>query len=165
MGNIIVYADGACKGNPGPGGYGAVIVYPNDCKKEVSAGFAKTTNSRMELMAVQMALQSIWSSSQLRTGNNITVISDSKYVVDSVKKRWIWKWAANGWVNSTGKPVANVDLWKSIALLIGRFDDFGVFVSFEWIRGHGDNEHHRTCDKLASNAATCQSCFCEREVL
>jgi ribonuclease HI len=166
MERIVAYVDGACKGNPGPGGYGAIVVYPKS-KKEMSAGFEDTTNSRMELMAVQTVLGLFYYllNSEDVKKYDITIISDSRYVVDSFTKGWLEKWATNGWVRSDGSLVANKDLWQNILMMLREVRKAGFIIRFEWIRGHGSNEHHKACDKLASTAATCQSCFCEREIL
>lgn len=135
---LIIYTDGAARGNPGPGGYGVVLMYGNH-RKELSAGYRKTTNNRMELMAVIRALEAL-------TKNDlpIHIYTDSKYVVDSVQKGWLNNWLATNFKG--GKK--NKDLWIEYAKLAKRFS-----IKFNWVKGHADNPHNNRCDELATAAA------------
>lgn len=136
-----IYTDGACKGNPGPGGWGAIIVV--DGKEiELCGGETSTTNNRMELIAVIEAL------SYLTSPCNITLTSDSKYVIDAIEKGWLANWKNNGWQKADKTPVANVELWKQLLLLLDKHN-----VSFVWIKGHAGHKYNERCDKLASNKA------------
>ncbi|MCL2708815.1 MAG: ribonuclease HI [Defluviitaleaceae bacterium] len=141
-----VYADGACLGNPGPGGYGSVLLFSDGSgrvyRKELSGGFAGTTNNRMEIVSVVAALDA------LREPCGVTVYSDSRYVVDSVEKGWLERWAKNGWAKSDKEPVLNRDLWQKLIPLIKKHD-----VEFVWIKGHGGNAENERCDFLARKAA------------
>jgi ribonuclease HI len=138
---IIIYTDGACSGNPGPGGYGAVLLC-NGQRKELSEGFKDTTNNRMEMMAVIRALQA------LKAECRVTVYSDSKYLVDSVEKGWAIKWRVNGWRRSNKERALNVDLWQTLLQLIDKHD-----VKFKWVKGHAENEENERCDFLAVQAS------------
>ena len=134
---ITVYTDGAAKGNPGPGGYGTVMKF-GDKRKEFSEGFRRTTNNRMELLAVIVALE------KLKTNKYpITIYSDSKYVVEAVEKGWIWNWQKKGF-----KDKANVDLWKRFIPLYKQYK-----VSFKWVKGHAGIPENERCDQLAVAAA------------
>ena len=134
---ITIYTDGASRGNPGPGGYGTILIYKQH-RKELSEGFRKTTNNRMELLAVIRGLQALKGS-----GHKVTIYSDSKYVVDSVEKGWIWNWQKKGF---TGKK--NSDLWKVFIPLYNKHD-----VNFVWVKGHDGNPLNERCDELAVVAA------------
>jgi ribonuclease HI len=134
---ISVYTDGAAKGNPGPGGYG-IILQSGPHYKELSAGFRLTTNNRMELLSVIVALESLKA-----PGCSVTVYSDSKYVVDSVEKRWIDGWVRRGWKN-----VKNPDLWKHFLEASANHS-----VRFKWIRGHNGHPMNERCDFLAVAAS------------
>ena len=139
---IKIYTDGSSRGNPGPGGYGIVLLY-KDNRKELSQGYNLTTNNRMELLAVIKALEAL--------NNNkidITIYSDSKYVVESVERGWIWNWEK---VNFKKKQ--NSDLWKKFIPLYKKFK-----VKFEWVNGHSGNIENERCDELANTAQ-------ERELL
>lgn len=142
---IEIYTDGACANNPGEGGYGIVMRYRdlkgNIHKKELSKGFKLTTNNRMELLAVIDALE------QLKKPCKIKLYSDSKYVIDSINKKWLEGWVKNDWKNSTKKPVKNVDLWKKFLEVKTPHT-----IEFIWVKGHNDNEFNERCDKLAVNA-------------
>ncbi len=134
---ITIYTDGASSGNPGPGGYGTVLLYKQH-RKELSEGFRLTTNNRMELLAVIRGLQAI-----KRTGHSVTIYSDSKYVVDAVEKGWLWNWEKK---NFKGKK--NPDLWKEFMVVFRRHK-----VSFKWVKGHDGNPLNERCDQLAVEAA------------
>src|SRR5690606_3009883 len=134
---IIIYTDGAAKGNPGKGGYGTILIYKNH-RKELSEGFRLTTNNRMELLAVIKGLE------ELKVeGIPVTIYSDSKYVVDSVTKGWIWSWQKKGF-----KDKKNVDLWKRYIPLHLKYKP-----RVEWVRGHAGNVENERCDRLAVAAA------------
>ena len=137
--DVIIYTDGSSRGNPGPGGYGIVM---EDCKtgfvKQYSQGFRKTTNNRMELLAVIEALKKL-----KKNGLKITVFTDSKYVVDSVEKKWVFKWKSIGFKNKK-----NVDLWLEF-LKLQELNN----ISFKWIKGHNNHPQNEICDKLAFNAS------------
>ncbi len=134
---VTVYTDGACSGNPGPGGYCAILVYEGR-EKCVSGGEANTTNNRMELMAVIAAL------SALKEPCEVDIVSDSKYVVDAIEKGWLRSWMAKGWKKADRKPVLNVDLWQRLAELLSRHR-----VGFTWIRGHAGHPYNERCDAIA----------------
>ena len=139
---IMIYTDGACLGNPGPGGFGAVI----DCngeRREISGGRKLTTNNRMELLAVIAALE------LLEEPSIVSLVTDSRYVHDAIEKRWLASWIKKGWVNSERKPVKNQDLWQRMIPLIARHK-----VKFNWVRGHTGHPENERCDVLARNAAT-----------
>jgi len=134
---ITIYTDGAAKGNPGPGGFGTVLLY-NQHRKELSEGFRLTTNNRMELLAVIRGLE------ELKVqGIPVTIYSDSKYVVDSVEKGWIWSWQKKGF-----KDRKNVDLWKKYILLHMKYKP-----KFIWVKGHAGNSMNELCDQLAVAAS------------
>jgi len=135
---VIIYTDGASRGNPGPGGYGAILQY-GERMKELSAGYRKTTNNRMELMAVIAALEAL-----KKDGLSITIFSDSLYVVKAVSEGWLKKWLQTGF--SGGKK--NKDLWTRYAQLASRHN-----IKFKWVKGHADNAFNNRCDALATNAA------------
>ncbi|MCG3120171.1 MAG: Ribonuclease HI [bacterium] len=133
---VIIYTDGASQGNPGPGGYGVVLLH-GDLRKELSAGYRRTTNNRMELMGVIAGLQA------LKTKCKVTIYSDSKYVVDSITKGWLQGWQAKGW-----KKVKNPDLWKILVDLLAQHE-----IKFKWVRGHAGNRENERCDVLSVQAA------------
>lgn len=134
---IEIFTDGAAKGNPGPGGYG-VILRAGKHYKEISAGFRKTTNNRMELLAVIVALEQIKKSKA-----HVTVYSDSKYVVDSIEKKWVFGWQKKGF-----KGKKNVDLWKRFLKIYPKHS-----VKFIWVKGHAGHPENERCDELAVRAA------------
>lgn len=147
MMKVTIYTDGAARGNPnGPGGYGAVLEYLDPKgelhTKELSAGYKRTTNNRMELMAAIRALEC------LNRPCEILLCSDSKYVVDAFNQRWIDSWQKKGWVKSDRKPVKNIDLWKRLLDLIQPHK-----VTFQWVRGHDGHPQNERCDALATAAA------------
>jgi len=135
---IRIYTDGAAQGNPGPGGYGTILKF-GEHEKELSQGYRLTTNNRMELLAVIAGLEAI-----TKTGLPITVVSDSKYVVDAVEKGWIWNWEKKGFKNK-----ANVDLWKRFIPLYQKLKP-----KFQWIKGHAGHYENERCDQLAVAAAS-----------
>lgn len=138
MSDIIMYTDGASRGNPGPGGYG-VILQSGKHEKELSQGYRHTTNNRMELMAVIAGLEAL-----KKKGLNITIYSDSQYIVRAVKEGWLNKWLASNFA----KGKKNKDLWV-------RFYNLYILhhIKFVWVKGHADNEHNNRCDLLATAAA------------
>jgi ribonuclease HI len=135
--NITMYTDGAATGNPGPGGYGTVLMAGKHYK-ELSGGFKKTTNNRMELLAVIIGLESLKSN-----GCTVTIYSDSKYVVDSVEKRWV-----HGWVTKGFKGKKNKDLWLRYLKIAAQHT-----VKFVWVKGHAGNHYNEICDQLAVKAS------------
>lgn len=135
---LVIYTDGASRGNPGPGGYGAILQYGGH-SKELSGGYRKTTNNRMELMAVIAALKAL-----NREALRITVYSDSQYVVKAVEQGWLRKWLATSFAG--GKK--NRDLWTEYAELAAKHQ-----LRFRWVRGHADNPYNNRCDELATAAA------------
>lgn len=139
--HVDIYSDGACKGNPGTGGWGSIIVYKNT-EKELCGGEKQTTNNRMELIAIISAL------SILKEPCNVTITTDSKYVVDAIEKSWLSNWEKNNWIKSDRKPVLNVDLWKRLLELLDVHQ-----VRFTWIKGHSGHAYNERCDKLASDYA------------
>ncbi len=134
---VEIFTDGACSGNPGPGGYGAILRAGGHIK-EISGGEAETTNNRMELTAVIEAL------SALKYPCDVTLTTDSKYVVDSITKGWVRSWKAKGWVKSDKKPALNVDLWEKLLLLLEKHR-----VKFVWVKGHAGHPENERCDELA----------------
>lgn len=138
MKHVDIYTDGACRGNPGKGGWGAVLVYKG-VEKELSGGERMTTNNRMELSAVIAAL------SALREPCEITLTSDSKYVVDAVTKGWAQSWKAKGWKKADKSPALNADLWDKLLALL----DYHT-VTFVWVKGHAGHPYNERCDALAT---------------
>jgi ribonuclease HI len=136
-GDVIIHTDGACSGNPGPGGWGAVLRY-GQAVKELSGGLARTTNNRMELTAAIEALRA------LKRPCKVTLYSDSKYLVDSLQKGRGTRWKANGWRLSDKTPALNVDLWETLLSLTETHD-----TTFIWVKGHADNQWNNRCDELA----------------
>lgn len=138
---IIIYSDGACTGNPGKGGYGAVII-DGDRREELSGGYQLTTNNRMEMMGAIAALESLKSNSQVK------LHSDSKYIVDAVTKGWAKKWQANRWRRNRKEMAKNPDLWQELLDLCKIHD-----VEFVWVKGHAGIPENERCDRLAVAAA------------
>lgn len=134
---VYIYTDGACRGNPGPGGWG-VILKCEGKEKELSGGEENTTNNRMEMTAVIKGLQA------LKTECKVTVFSDSKYIVDAINLGWAEKWKRNGWYRNKKEKALNVDLWE---ILIGLLDK--IEVQFVWVKGHAGHAENERCDKLA----------------
>ena len=139
--HVDIYTDGACKGNPGPGGWGAIIVYGSN-EKELGGGEASTTNNKMELTAVLSAL------STLKEPCEVTLTTDSKYVVDSVTKGWVRNWKSKGWKKADGKPALNIELWEQMLVLLDKHD-----VTFVWVKGHDGHPYNERCDKIACEQA------------
>ena len=137
MKRVEIYTDGACKGNPGPGGYGAILVYGGQ-ERVLSGGEPSTTNNRMELLGVITALEA------LTEPCAVDLYSDSKYVVDGITKGWAKSWRAKGWVKSDKKPVKNPELWGRLLDLLDKHE-----VKFHWVKGHADNPYNNRCDELA----------------
>jgi len=135
--NISIYTDGASRGNPGPGGYGTVLLYGQH-RKELSQGFRLTTNNRMELLAVIVGLEAL-----KQENLNVSVTSDSKYVVDAVEKGWVFNWEKKKFVKRK-----NPDLWKRFLIIYRKHN-----VKFYWIKGHSDHPLNERCDELAVDAA------------
>jgi ribonuclease HI len=140
-GRIVVYTDGSCVGNPGPGGYGAVI-FDGERRSELAQGFRLTTNNRMELMACIAALGT------LKAPADVVLHSDSRYVVNGIGKGWARKWRANGWMRTKSEAAQNCDLWSR---LLDLCDEHRV--RFVWVHGHAGNRENERCDQLATGAA------------
>ncbi len=137
MKEVEIFTDGACSGNPGPGGYGVVLRYKGR-EKELCGGEAQTTNNRMELTAVIEGL------SALNEKCSVTLYSDSKYVVDAITKGWAKKWRSNGWMRTKTEPALNSDLWEKVLNLLQEHD-----VKFVWVKGHAGHPENERCDALA----------------
>ncbi len=141
MENVTIYTDGACADNPrGNGGYGVIIVC-GDQRRELSGGFRNTTNNRMEMYAVIAGLKA------LNEPSNVTIYSDSKYLVDSINKGWVYRWKANNWMRNKKDQALNVDLWECILELCRKYA-----VTFHWVQGHAGHPENERCDKLAVTA-------------
>ena len=136
MKEVIIYTDGACSGNPGPGGWGAILRYGTK-SKELSGGEAVTTNNRMELTGVITAL------SALREPCSVRLYTDSQYIVNAINEGWLKSWVAHSWKRKTG-PVKNPDLWQKLYDLLQEHA-----VEFIWVKGHAENEYNNRCDKMA----------------
>lgn len=137
MKKVTIYTDGACSGNPGPGGWGAILEY-NGIEKEMSGGAPDTTNNKMELTGVIEAL------SALREPCEAEIFTDSRYVVDGIEKGWAEKWKANGWMRNKREPALNPELWDKLLSLLAVHK-----VTFRWVKGHATNEKNNRCDILA----------------
>ncbi len=135
---VVIYTDGASRGNPGPGGYGVVLLSEKGHYKEISEGFRKTTNNRMELLSVIVGLESI-----KKEGTEVTIFSDSKYVVDAVEKGWVFGWEKKGFSKKK-----NPDLWKRFLRVYRKHK-----VKLDWVKGHAGNKYNEKCDELAVKAA------------
>lgn len=136
---VEIFTDGACSGNPGPGGWGAILRY-KDKEKELCGGEKETTNNRMELTAVISALQA------LKVKCDITICTDSKYVVDGITKGWAVSWKKNGWKKSDKKPALNPDLWDTLLTELNKHE-----YKFVWVKGHSGHPENERCDRLAVN--------------
>ncbi|MGN1480092.1 MAG: ribonuclease HI [Acutalibacteraceae bacterium] len=139
MKHVDIYTDGACSGNPGPGGWGAILRY-NGAEKELSGSQKETTNNRMELTAVISAL------SALKEPCEVTVYTDSKYVCDAITKGWLYSWKRNGWKKADKKPALNSDLWEQMLSLLKMHK-----TEFIWLKGHAGHPENERCDRLAVN--------------
>ena len=138
---VTIYTDGACTGNPGPGGYGAVLEL-GEHRRELSGGYRRTTNNRMELMGPIAGIEA------LKDSCSVTLYSDSRYVVDAMSKGWAKRWQANGWMRNKKESAINPDLWARLLELCDRHD-----VAFRWVRGHAGIPQNERCDRLAVLAA------------
>ncbi len=141
MKHVDIYTDGACKCNPGPGGWGAVLVYGGR-EKEMSGGEAQTTNNRMELLAAINALEA------LKEPCEVTLTSDSKYMVDSIEKGWVYSWKSKGWKKADKSPALNPDLWERLLVQLDRHS-----VKLVWVKGHAGHPYNERCDALACEQA------------
>ena len=137
MKKITIYTDGACSGNPGPGGWGAILEY-NGHIKELSGGEKQTTNNRMELTGVIEALLA------LKEPCEVSLFTDSRYVVDAIEKEWVYKWRDNGWMRNKKEKALNPDLWEVLLSLLEVHK-----VTFNWVKGHATNPKNNRCDELA----------------
>ena len=138
---VTLYTDGSCLGNPGPGGYAAIVIY-GEHRKEISGGFLKTTNNRMELTAAIVGLQT------LRQRCDVVLFSDSEYLVNAMSKGWAKRWKSTGWRRNHKERALNPDLWDR---LLDLCDDHKV--EFKWVRGHAGHPENERCDELAAQAA------------
>ena len=141
MKHVILYTDGACSGNPGPGGWGAVLTYKGT-EKELCGFAPDTTNNRMELLAVIVGLEA------LKKPCKIKITSDSKYFIDAFEQKWIDNWQKNNWKTSSKKPVKNVDLWQRLIKAMTPHD-----IELVWVKGHNGHEFNERCDTLAVNSS------------
>ena len=143
---VLIYSDGSSRGNPGPGGYGSILRYTDKCgnihEKELSQGYACTTNNRMELLGVICALEA------LKCPCDVTVTTDSQYVVKAFNENWVAGWQTRGWKNAKKEPVKNRDLWERLLHAMKPHN-----VSFQWVRGHNEHPENERCDALATSAA------------
>ena len=142
LGKVNIYTDGACKGNPGPGGWGSIVVFSDGTELVIGGGEQNTTNNRMELTAVIEALR------VLKDECDVTLTTDSQYVVDSITKRRVYNWKKNGWKKSDGKTALNVDLWEKLLTLLVKHK-----VSFVWVKGHAGHPYNERCDSIACKHA------------
>ena len=140
-GKVIIYTDGGCITNPGTGGYGTVLLYGSK-RKELSAGFRRTTNNRMEIMACIEGLRA------LKFPCSVILFSDSQYVVNSIQKGWAKRWKKKGWMRTVDQPAENADLWEQLLNLNETHN-----VEFSWVKGHAGNRENECCDRLATRAA------------
>jgi ribonuclease HI len=138
---VTIYTDGGCSPNPGPGGYGIVLIY-REQRRELSGGYRSTTNNRMELTAAIRGLQA------LKEPCDVTLFSDSQYVVNGITKGWARRWKSKGWIKSDKRPAENIDLWEDLLNLCETHT-----VRFEWIRGHNGHAENERCDRLAGDAS------------
>ena len=139
---VDIYTDGACSGNPGPGGYGVVMLHGGH-RRELSAGYELTTNNRMEVLAAIIGLET------LKEPCAVNLYSDSRYLVDAIEKGWVTRWQANGWKRNKTDNAVNVDLWERLLPMLARHK-----VRFIWVRGHADNAENNRCDALARAAVS-----------
>jgi len=139
--HVTIYTDGACLGNPGPGGYGIVMMFMKH-RREIARGYRKTTNNRMEVLAAIVGLE------VLEEPCRVTLVSDSQYLVNAISKGWAKKWQANGWKRNKKERALNPDLWERLLAVCEGHD-----VEFKWVRGHAGNKENECCDRLATHAA------------
>lgn len=149
--HVDIFTDGAARGNPGPGGYGAVLRFVDSAgvrhERELSQGYARTTNNRMELLSVIVALEA------LKRPCDIALYSDSQYVVNAFNQHWVDGWLKRGWKNASKQPVKNVDLWKRLLVAMDTHT-----VQFHWVKGHAGHPENERCDHLATAAADDPAC-------
>ncbi len=138
---VIIYTDGACLGNPGPGGYGTVLLCEQK-RQELSGGFRLTTNNRMEMMAAIVGL------AKLKAKSSVTLYTDSQYLVNAITQGWAKKWQKNNWQRNSKEKAKNPDLWEDILNLCTQHE-----VNFQWVKGHAGNRENEYCDRLAVRAA------------
>ncbi|WP_291318453.1 ribonuclease HI [Desulfonatronospira sp.] len=138
---VDIYTDGACLGNPGPGGYAAILSW-GDLEKEIAQGSPHTTNNRMELMAVLEGLRA------LKYPCRVRIHTDSQYIARAINEKWLDKWQRNGWQTAQKEDVKNRDLWEELAALLKEHQ-----VEFKWVRGHSGHDYNERCDQLARQAA------------
>ena len=139
--HITIYTDGACSGNPGPGGYGVIVAYGQQ-RRELSAGYRRTTNNRMEMMAAIAGLKA------LKPGCRVTVYTDSLYVAQGITQGWAAKWRANNWQRNKKEKAVNPDLWAELLDLCDLHE-----IKFEWVKGHAGHPENERCDQLAVSAS------------
>ncbi len=137
MKEVTIYSDGACSGNPGPGGWGTILVYQGH-EKELSGAEEQTTNNRMELMGAIMGLE------LLKEPCKVTLVSDSRYLCESINQGWVYGWEQKGWRKADKKPALNVDLWERVLTQLRRHQ-----VTVEWVKGHDGHPYNERCDRLA----------------
>ena len=140
MKKVTIYTDGACSGNPGPGGYGAVLLHKS-YRKELSGGEPQTTNNRMEILGAIVGLEA------LKEPCEVALYSDSKYLVDAIQQGWALRWQKNNWMRNKKDPALNPDLWERLLQLLGKHT-----VRFHWVKGHAGNPENERCDELARGA-------------
>ena len=145
MKHVLIYTDGACSGNPGKGGWGAILKY-NGTSKEMCEGYRLTTNNRMELLGAIKALEA------LKEPCRVTLTSDSKYLVDTIKQGWLEKWKANGWMRTKKEPAKNIDLLKRLDAQLTRHE-----IEFVWVKGHNGHPENERCDELATASVNSNS--------
>lgn len=141
---VNIFTDGSCLGNPGPGGWAAILRYEN-YEKTISGSEKNTTNNRMELLAIIKALE------LLKEKCEVTIISDSQYLIKAIKDGWLEKWKANGWKTANKKSVKNQDLWQALDSLLNKHQ-----ITWQWVKGHADNPDNLRVDKIANDAAKVQ---------
>jgi ribonuclease HI len=148
---VMIYTDGGCSPNPGAGGYGVILVYGSH-RRELSGGYRRTTNNRMELLAAIRGLEA------LKEPCDVRLFSDSQYVVNGIQKGWARRWRSNGWRRNKTELAENCDLWEQLLTLCEKHS-----VQFEWIRGHNGHRENERCDKLAGDAARQNGLPCDRQ--
>lgn len=144
MKNVTIYTDGACKGNPGPGGWAALIIWDSDNIEELHGSCKNSTNNQMEMMAIINALRYLEIDTDHGIKYEIDLCSDSKYVLDSIQKGWAKSWKRNNWTKSDGSTAKNSELWEIMLTLIEKFK-----INYHWVKGHASNKYNNRCDELA----------------